>query len=123
MRKLQKKDINNVMHVLLMFSIMYLIGNINVSKFSEFILESKIIGIPLLGFIIGFTLGMVPERIQEKLQVGSFSLYDLLLYGIGGSLGGIVNMLYPEKLNFYCYVMIIIYISLGSFQVYKKYKN
>ena len=112
-----KNQIYNALHVLLMFGIVYLIGNI--AHFNEFTTEGKIIGIPIASFIIGWVLGLFLEYAQAKIVTDSFSKLDLLLYGIGGFLGGIASIFF-SGLSILSMLFISLYLIGAIFAIVKK---
>lgn len=96
-----KNQFNNVLHVILMFSILYLIGV--ATEFSEFTTEAKIIAIAPSSYIIGWVLGFFLEYGLAKLMTDSYSRTDMILYATGGLIGGVVSIFYIN-LSFLCFI-------------------
>lgn len=115
-----KNQFNNVLHVILMFSILYLIGV--AAEFSEFTTEAKIIGIPASSYIIGWVLGFFLEYAQAKLMTDSYSRTDMILYATGGLIGGITAIFFVN-LSIIAFIGILIYAIAAIVDVIIYHRN
>ena len=115
-----KNQFNNVLHVILMFSILYLIGV--ATEFSEFTTEAKIIAIAPSSYIIGWVIGFFLEFGQSKLMTDSYSKTDMILYAIGGLIGGVASIFFVN-LSIIAFIGILIYAVAAVFDVIIYHRN
>jgi len=86
-----KREINDIFHYILGFSIMYDIGVL--TKFYTYTIEAKIIGVTLVSILFGFIFSGVWEGTSKD-----FDKKDILRTATGFALGGIVaNWIAPNQ--------------------------
>jgi hypothetical protein len=100
--------VRSVLHVLFTLAIFYIVGS--KTDLSESIYwHDRYITSSILGGVLGCALGVFLEWIQSYLKVGDFSIGDILLYGLGGLLGTLISSIYPNGLNFICFIIIVVF--------------
>jgi hypothetical protein len=81
-------------HIFIGFAIMYLIGSI--TDFSEFTLDGKIIGVPLVSAVIGISIGFFWEWCQSVIIKSYFDFMDIARTAIGTLAGGLFSLWLPD---------------------------
>jgi len=81
-------------HIFIGFAIMYLIGSI--TDFSEFTLDGKIIGVPIVSAFIGAMIGFFWEWAQAVIIKSYFDYMDILMTAIGTFSGGLFSLWLPD---------------------------
>ncbi len=84
----------NFYHILIGFTIMYLIGSL--TSFSTYTNGGKLIGAPIASVIIGVAVGFIWEWFQSYTMKSFFDMKDVIRTGLGTLLGGIFSIFTPD---------------------------
>lgn len=94
MHRFIKLQLRDSFHIFIGFAIMYLIGS--VTDFSEFTLESKIIGVPIVSAFIGWAVGFFWEWCQAVIIKSYFDFMDIIRTAVGSLAGGLFSLWFPD---------------------------
>lgn len=96
----------NFYHILIGFTIMYVIGSL--TNFSTFTDGSKLIGVPFASAIVGIGVGFFWEWFQSYTMKTFFDMKDVIRTGLGSLLGGVLSIFVPDI------VLLMIILSVAS---------
>ena len=84
----------NAFHVLIGFSIMYVIGSL--TNFAEFDVYSMTVGVPLISLVVGAVIGFFWEWRQSLQNPKNFDNNDIFRTALGALSGGIFSLWLPD---------------------------
>jgi hypothetical protein len=84
----------NAFHVLIGFSIMYVIGSL--TNFAGFDTYSMIVGVPLISLIVGLVIGFFWEWKQSLQNPKNFDNNDIFRTALGTLSGGLFSLWLPD---------------------------
>lgn len=107
----------NAFHVLIGFSIMYVIGSL--TNFAEFDAYSMTVGVPLISLIVGLVIGFFWEWKQSLQNPKNFDNNDILRTTLGTLSGGLFSLWMPD-INWLIISLSIVSIGLVLKDLIKK---
>ena len=116
-----KNKLRAFYHILIGFSIMYFLGVI--TDFSNYTIESKAIGVPLLSTIIGGLVGFFWEWLQAKLTESYIRFLDICISIIGTIIGGIMSLFFVNVYFMWGLLVISLLVILHDFLFIWKLKK
>ena len=106
-------------HIFIGFTIMYLIGTL--TEFSEYTLDAKIIGVPIVSAFIGGVIGFFWEWYNGVKNQSFFDFKDVFRTSIGGLIGGLVSLFILSEILLYVSCLLsIILIIIDLKNIFKK---
>ncbi len=112
------KHIKNISHYVLGFAVAYAISNY--SEFSTWDTFNRFMSVVCM-VIITFGLGFTIEAIQAMVSKGADDFTDIVRTAIGGLIGGIIGVLFPN-VSLISYVVNSISIVAIIYEIYILYK-
>ena len=112
----------NFYHTFIGFTAMYIIGSL--TDFSTFTTKGKIIGVPLVSFVVGLAGSFFWEWLQGVTIGSDLNKKDIIRSIVGTVLGGVISIFYPDsRIIMFGFGAISLVLIFRDFRIYFKAKK